>query len=328
MLICQGCGQRLAIPEGYERRKLRCPQCGVYCDTPTPTKKEAPPPRPPARTAPPAEPPPRPVKEAAPRKPPPVRTPAPAAKARPAARPVRPPMETSHEDDGKPYAVDGPDEVYCPECQRVLVADTVLCTACGYNLETGEKVAKTYTAIDREWNSGLALGTRLAIFFACNLFVLAMGGIGSQRIGSPLAFLGPWLLFTGLFSFIMGTFDRVRVTRDRRGRAELTKTWRVCFIPRPTVTIPYGEYDGVATGAEANTGLWDWLIVIILASYGGFPGLLWWFFVIRPDTFYVALTKYHGAPELKLHRSQDQHLAREIAETIRDATGLPYDPSR
>src|SRR5687767_68857 len=112
-IICQGCGQRLAIPEGYERRKLRCPQCGVYCDTPASAKKEAPAPRPPARKAPPAEPPPRPVTEAAPRKPPPVRTPAPAAKARPAARPVRPPMDTSQEDDGKPYGVEGPDEVHC-----------------------------------------------------------------------------------------------------------------------------------------------------------------------------------------------------------------------
>src|SRR5436309_12510778 len=45
-VICHGCGQTLPIPDGYERRKMRCPQCGVICELPDPGK--APPGRPPA----------------------------------------------------------------------------------------------------------------------------------------------------------------------------------------------------------------------------------------------------------------------------------------
>src|SRR5262245_34819080 len=28
-IICQGCGQRVELPEGYRRNKIQCPECGV-----------------------------------------------------------------------------------------------------------------------------------------------------------------------------------------------------------------------------------------------------------------------------------------------------------
>ena len=33
-LYCRGCGQRLEIPEGFAKAKLRCGECGVYTDLP------------------------------------------------------------------------------------------------------------------------------------------------------------------------------------------------------------------------------------------------------------------------------------------------------
>src|SRR5205085_1443130 len=100
------------------------------------------------------------------------------------------------------------------------------------------RVAKTYESVVRQWEAGMSYRRRLGIFLACQGVILPLGIVGSLLRGEPLMFLGPWLLFTALFSFILGTFDRIDLTRDRRGRVELTKTWRVCFLERPTMEIP------------------------------------------------------------------------------------------
>src|SRR5919108_614621 len=33
-VICQGCGQPVAVPEDYRRNKIQCPACGVICPVP------------------------------------------------------------------------------------------------------------------------------------------------------------------------------------------------------------------------------------------------------------------------------------------------------
>jgi hypothetical protein len=42
MVICQGCGQKVEIPEGYGRNKIQCPGCGVICPIPAGTETAAP----------------------------------------------------------------------------------------------------------------------------------------------------------------------------------------------------------------------------------------------------------------------------------------------
>jgi hypothetical protein len=41
-IICHGCGKRVDVPEEYTRRKMPCPECGVICEVPLGTNKEAP----------------------------------------------------------------------------------------------------------------------------------------------------------------------------------------------------------------------------------------------------------------------------------------------
>src|SRR5437660_9062997 len=38
-ITCHGCGKCFEVPDDYERRKVRCAECGVYCDLPEPAKK-------------------------------------------------------------------------------------------------------------------------------------------------------------------------------------------------------------------------------------------------------------------------------------------------
>lgn len=40
-ILCHGCGKRIAIADDYARRKIQCPDCGVYCDVPASAPKKA-----------------------------------------------------------------------------------------------------------------------------------------------------------------------------------------------------------------------------------------------------------------------------------------------
>ncbi len=54
-VYCNGCGQRIDVPEGYRRNKMRCPACGVMCPVPVAAKaREESAPRRPSAPKPPA----------------------------------------------------------------------------------------------------------------------------------------------------------------------------------------------------------------------------------------------------------------------------------
>ena len=47
--------------------------------------------------------------------------------------------------------------------------------------------------------------------------------------------------------------------------------------------------------------------------------------VSAADTFFIALCRDHGYPELTLYRGKDQYRAQDIAATLREVTGLPLE---
>src|SRR5581483_3388367 len=118
-------------------------------------------------------------------------------------------------------------------------------------------------------------------------------------------------------------YDRIELRRDSRGRVELTKIWRVCFIERPPTNIEVRGFEGITTGCDDDVGFSDWFVMYCLFFSGILPAILWYFLVISRITYYVALCKDHGYPELILYRGWDQNLMREIADTVQDVTGLP-----
>jgi hypothetical protein len=335
-VLCHGCGGRVAVPDDYSRARIRCPACGVLCDVPaTAGKKAAPAARPAPRQAEPAE---TAAAEAllqdepAPARPQRKKTPASEeiqprlSKVKPAAVPPPPPYPTeySSEDDGKPYYVQGlEDERPCPECRKMIPRDALLCTSCGFNLQTGKKAVQVYEPVDRSWHGGWPLGLRLGVFLGCQAVIFPLMLLGAWSHGRIFGWFFPWLFFTAMTAFLLGTFDQIHLKRNKKGRVTLTKTWRLCFIPRPPVEVDVHTYSGVVYGQKHEISWMDMFILVGLIVSGIIPGLIWFYLVFLRETVYVALAKAHGYPDLILYQGGNQELMREIAETIGDVAHMP-----
>lgn len=338
-VICHGCGQRFDVPDDFTRARARCPECGVMSPVP---QTDRPRPTAPARPRPPVASPSaakhddqedeafRALTESA-RKEAPAASPtkpAPVSKPAPAPFPnltIDDDLDASDEDDGKPYRLTGLAERPCPHCHRALPKEAVLCTACGTDLRSGQKMVKTYEPVEYSWESGPPFRKRLMLFLAGQSMGALSGALAVYFSGDPWVFLAPHLTFTVLLAFILGTYDRTDVKRNERGRVQLSKTWRICFIPRLAEPVRLSEYEGVTTGRVANVGWLDFLITFALLGFGLLPGVLWWYFAIHKDSYFVALTQDHGYPALNVLRTWDDSQVRVIARTLADVTGLHYE---
>jgi hypothetical protein len=221
--------------------------------------------------------------------------------------------------------IGGVEEPKCPGCGKLQPADAVVCTACGFNRETGKKPPKVYEPMERHWEAGLPLRTRILLLVAFQLVALPLGLYCSLLVDEVPGFLFCWLLGTGMAAFVLGTFDRVDMARNKRGRVTLTKTWRVCFVPRPTETIRLSEYEGIVTGRTRDVEFWDWVVLFMLIPMGLLPAIFWYFYAIGRDSFQVALAKDHGFPDVVLYRGWSEAHMREIARGMSEATGMPWD---
>jgi hypothetical protein len=344
-VICHSCGHRVELPEDFTRRKVRCPECGVMCEVTEATRSS---PQRPSKQR----------EETAPQDAeelarqlwsepePPKKKERPAAKATPQPQeepagtdeaplrmeePVVTPRQaavtwTEEDEDNSRYEVSGGLPITCPQCHRELPAGTVLCVGCGWDLKTGKKkAALQYEPFQRYWEPWLSYEGRLNLFLAATLISFILSIIGAILADSWYFTLGPWVGFVATVAFLLGTFNRVDLARDRRGNARLTQTWRVFFVLRPTQTIDLREYDGVVTGRSLDAGCYEWLIMFILLAYFVVPGLLWWHYIIRKSKYHVALARSHGYAEIMLYRGNSQETAEEIAEALRDAAHLRYD---
>jgi hypothetical protein len=226
-------------------------------------------------------------------------------------------------DDDLPYQVAGGPDRKCPSCTLVVTEAATHCERCGADLVTGKKPPKTYEPLERRWEAGLPLGRRLRIFLLAQAVFILEGLLGAWLLGSPAVFLAPWLIFTVLLTVLLGTYDRIDVTRDERGRVVLTKTWRICFREREPVRIRLREYEGVTIGQKHDVDFWDWLGVACWLPFGVVPAIVWWFYAFNQSSFYVALTREHGYAATVLYQGWNEEQAKEIAKVMCDVGELP-----
>ena len=76
-------------------------------------------------------------------------------------------LQGTYDDDLNPYPVSG--EVLsrqCPKCGKALVESADVCKHCGHDFAAQARTARTYSAVDRQWQTGWSLSTRLALFAA------------------------------------------------------------------------------------------------------------------------------------------------------------------
>jgi hypothetical protein len=171
----------------------------------------------------------------------------------------------------------------------------------------------------------MPLARRRKLFLSAQALAVLFGVLGAWLAGSFWAFLGPWLFFTLLLAFILGTYDRIDLTRSARGQVRLTKIWRIGFIQRPPRTIRLRDYEGVATGLVNEGRFWEWWLFLILLVFGIVPAFLWYYVAIHKEVFFVALTRDHGYPELPLCRSGSQDQVRAIATALHEVAEMPFE---
>jgi hypothetical protein len=337
-VLCSGCGGRVAIPDDYTRARIRCPECGVMIDVPASAQKQAGGDKP-RRSAPAAsdaaaeaillgnDPPPPVVEEKRAKRKPTAAIQTQPSRAPEPLHPLPPsPNEgaSDDEEDGRPYRVPGIDEVRtCPQCCRDIPRDSVLCTLCGYNLQTGKKAKQEFEPVQRDWQGGWPVTVRRGLFIGAEVIYLTACVI-SVIAGTPIfGVLFPWLVFTAMTAFLLGTFDHIHLTRNKKGRVRLTKTWTVCFFRRPPQEVDVIDYGGVTYGPRDETSIMEWFILLIMIVPLIIPGLLWLYFVFIRTTFQIALTKQHGHDELVLYRGSNEKMVIDMAETLRQVARLP-----
>jgi hypothetical protein len=340
-VICYSCGKSLSVPDDYNRRKVRCPDCGVYCELPAEKEKKRTAAGSQSNTSE------RVAEEIFTSNRSERTTPAPPVLPQPRPSPPPPPTPSVEDEDRDTYSVTPARERRCPGCEREVANDARVCESCGFDLEAGKKPARVYESRTWQWDAGMPFRKRRNIFIALQILPLTLGLATAAMSGYAVSYLITWLTSAVLLAFLLGTFPRVDLSRGKRGQVRLSKTWRVCFIERPTETIAWREYEGFAVGKADDTDLIDWLMLLVLFSSGsalswpfGFAlpilgraavslvcGVLsdvfWWYFVIRRVTFYVALCKNHAYPELMLYRGWNEPMMEEMAGVLGEVTDLP-----
>ena len=236
--------------------------------------------------------------------------------------PAAPGAAAEDEEEPSPYLLAGPALPRCPKCHRDLPAlGAVVCVACGFNLRTRKKASRSYDPIARSWVSEMSLANRLMWVGAFQGFHLLLT-IGAGLNGHVTPFLVAWVPLTAIVCFVLGTYDRIELTRDTRGRVTLTKHWRFCFFPiAPKVTEVQG-FEGVVIGQWNDTGVWEWLVFVSLLFLGIIPALIWWYNTIYKNYFHVALARDHGHAEVYVFRGRSEEQMHDIARALCEATGL------
>jgi hypothetical protein len=235
----------------------------------------------------------------------------------PPARPAE-----DDEDDGRPYLVADRDLPRCPKCRKEMEVGARVCVACGFNLRTRKKAQREYQPLERSWETNLPLRRRALLFVGVHGGSLLLGLVPAIHGSSTTSFLFCWAFFGTILAFLLGTFEKVDLTRDHKGRVVVRSTWRFCFIPFPPRSTEVRGFEGVVAGQYSPSGFWEWFIFFWLLLPGVLPALFWWYFVIHKNAYHVSLARDHGYPAVYVYRGRDEEQMRDVARTLSDASGL------
>jgi hypothetical protein len=288
VIVCSGCGQGLRVPTGHDGPYIECPACGEICDVPR-------------------------------------QAPAGAFKATPSSRAPVAKAAANDDEDDSPYKIppDPNEKTPCPKCRGSIKPDAIVCAHCGYHLETGETFERVYKTVDLQWESGLPFRIRFGIFSGTAGMAMVAAVIVGVAQGEWATSAISVVLGMALQAYVLGTYARVNLSRNRRGRVRLFRTWRVCFIPLRTIELNWRAYEAIGTRQSGEPDFWDLAIFLFLLPFGLIPAIVFWMFMIQPGQYDVALCENHGYPAVIIYRGPSQKLAQQIAAKIREYTNLP-----
>ncbi len=229
------------------------------------------------------------------------------------------------DDDGQPYMLPHEEAKTrpCSKCGKHIDLLAVVCMHCGYDEAAGKKVERTFQQIDFEWESGWKRSWRVNIFIVFQVLNVLSLIAGLAVVDSLPTSIFLIVFSVALQAFVLGTYDTGRIRRNKKGQTEITVIWRVGFIPRPVKKVNWKENEGVAFGHYDATSVFDWAMALFLLPFCLLPAILWWWYVIKPDRYFAALTRDHDYPETYLFRGMSETRAKEVVQIATDATGLP-----
>jgi hypothetical protein len=210
----------------------------------------------------------------------------------------------------------------CPKCHKDMIHGGILCTACGFNLRTRKKAGRTYEPVARSWESDMTLTTRLMWVGVGQAAQVLLGVVFLLCGESAWPFVVTWPFLTFFLCFVLGTYDRIALTRDTRGRVKVVKTWRFCFVPCTPKETEVRGFEGVITGQWHDAGFLEWLVMFSLLPLGVIPAIIWWYNAIHKAHYHVALARDHGHPEVFVYRGRSEAQMIDICTAVCDASGL------
>lgn len=328
---CQNCGAKVELPAGFAKSRIRCTGCGYYAEVP-----------PDVRAA---------VEEEA--SPPPNLSPehvvADAVRKK-GANPVRvkramdprdhrPIFETDEpsgppllrgsqdEDDDRPYTVPGTGVKKCPECRGELPLAADLCVHCGLDLAAGGRPDRSYQQFYKVWEAFAPFDKRLLAFVVLQvinvaLFLITVVWQGVNALPG-ITFIA---IQVALQAFLVGSYETLIASRDAKGRTQVTKIWRIGFYPMKPAKVPWKTSEGIGIIATHNPGVFEWGTFLYLLLLGCLPGVVFYFLVIRPVRYEIALCDVHGSTDLIIFHTSKQDQADDICRTISEGTGLLFKP--
>jgi hypothetical protein len=230
------------------------------------------------------------------------------------------------DDDGKPYTVIGGRPIArCPECDaRLPDENAAACDRCGWDRSAGRRLPKTYPPIHRTWESGWPLQLRLAVFALCQVLNVATAWFIYAQSGRAVTSTIGFLMMVGMQALVLGTFDRLELTRTTKGKVTLTQQWRIAFVPLEPKTLNWRECEEIRI-LHAEAQCLEWVVFFVLLETIVIA-LLWYWYVIRPGHVKAALCKDLGDPVTPLYLGTSTERAEEIAREVGAVTGLPWRP--
>lgn len=346
-ITCRNCGAKFPVPAGFSRPKIRCSECGYYTEVPEEARAEADQPvekdstipmagmeatstgaatqdrrREKSRASASAQ-------SRSDSQSPPI-----SPKERFDPRDRRPDFEGldpaglplvagTQEDDDGPYTVPGTGTKRCPHCNGELPHSAKMCVLCGRDLVSGKKKApRKYQAMDRDWHEGWDPKLRLKVFGGAVVLDLILV-IFANRVAFSFDSMA-FALFVqiALQAFILGTYDRLLLVRNSKGKTKLTRVRMIGFIPMKPEPLAWQESDSVGIIATHSVGVFTWMVCLYLLTLMIVPGVVFYWMVIHPERFEVVACDVHGSTDEILFRTTGYENAQEVMHTIADATGL------
>ena len=294
-LECCRCGKRLRVHPDWAGKKARCPACGAVSVVP-------------------------------------AAGPAPGT----AIRPADPPGPGLPPASGDALTVEPIDSVpppagaggeTCPECGHLMAPGAVICLDCGFNRKTGKQLRTVSRRIERTWHLGGLYAPAVVLVFA----LLGMV-VGTAAYLSADLLVGAVLLAAGavLGALLLGTFTRIRITRDKGGQPLLYRDRWMFFIPVARATFHLDEYQEIRLGHKEGGNGPVLALLVLLILCGLIPGLIFWALLFRGSTFTLEVAAEHEgglAPDVEpevLYRGPSEAKMRAIGDALKEIAGLRY----